>query len=343
MPPAADLDLDALAAYLTARVPGLTAPLQAERFPGGQSNPTWGIDDAAGNRYVLRCKPGPVAKLLPSAHAIEREYRVIRALAGSGVPVPAVFALCEDESVIGRAFYLMQRMDGRIFWDPSLPELPVAERRAIYQAMAQTQAALHALDPATIGLADYGAQGNFFARQIGRWSKQYRAAETERIEAMESLLAWLPTRIPADAPARIVHGDFRIDNLVFHPTEPRVIAVLDWELSTLGDALADFAYHLLPWFTPPGVMRGLAGRDLAALGLPTMDQHVQDYCAASGRSAGIPDLPFYIAYNLFRLAAIAQGIAKRAQEGTASSAKARETGALARPVAELAWRIAQGG
>lgn len=338
-----DLDLAALANHLAPRLPGLQPPLTAERFSGGQSNPTYAIDDAAGRRWVLRSKPGPVARLLPSAHAIEREYRVLDALAGSAVPVPRVLTLCEDESVTGRAFYLMERVEGRIFWDPRLPDVPRDERAAIYAAMARTQAALHAIDPAGIGLADYGAQGNFYARQIGRWSKQYRAAETDRIEAMEALMAWLPTRIPAETPARIVHGDFRIDNLVFHPEEPRVIAVLDWELSTLGDPLADFAYHLLPWFTPPGAMRGLAGCDLAELGIPTMEQHVQSYCTASGRSEGIPDLPFCIAYNLFRLAAIAQGIAQRARQGTASSDKAREAGALARPVAELAWRIAQEG
>ncbi|WP_225444407.1 phosphotransferase family protein [Pseudomarimonas arenosa] len=334
-------DLDALSAWLGQAVTGFAGPITLQKFKGGQSNPTYALD-TPNKRYVLRSKPGPVAKLLPSAHAIEREFRVLDALADSEVPVPKVLALCQDEGVIGRMFYLMERVDGRIFWDAALPELDAAARGPIYAAMNDTIAALHRVVPEQIGLADYGAAGNYFERQIHRWSKQYRASETQTIEAMEQLIEWLPGAMPADEEARIVHGDFRIDNLVFHPSEPRVIAVLDWELSTLGHPLADFAYHCLAWFTPPGIMRGIAGLPIANLGLPSLESYIADYCQKTGRQAGIPDLNFYLAYNLFRLAGIAQGIAKRAEQGTASSAKALETGALARPVAELGWRIAQG-
>lgn len=338
---ASPLDTEALGAWLAIHLDDFSGPVTLSKFKGGQSNPTYALD-TPGQRLVLRSKPAPVAKLLPSAHAVEREYRVLAALAGSEVPVPRVLALCEDESVIGRMFYVMERVEGRIFWNAALPDVEPEERGAIYAAMNRTIAALHRVDPEAVGLADYGAAGNYFARQIGRWTKQYRAAETERIEAMEQLIDWLPTRIPADDATRIVHGDFRIDNLVFHPSEPRVIAVLDWELSTLGHPLADFAYHCLAWFTPPGIMRGLAGLDIDALGIPRLDDYIADYCRATGRENGIPDMPFYLAYNLFRLAGIAQGIAKRAQQGTASSAQAMETGKLARPVAELGWKLAQG-
>ena len=337
-----NVDLAALTAWLEAHIEGFSGPIELQKFKGGQSNPTYALSAASG-QYVLRSKPAPVAQLLPSAHAVEREYRVLHALAGSAVPVPKVYALCQDESIIGRMFYVMQRIDGRIFWDASLPEQTPQERAALYDALNQTVAALHAIDPAAIGLADYGAAGNYFERQIARWTKQYRAAEMDRIEAMEQLIAWLPSRIPADEPARIVHGDPRIDNFIFHPTEPKVIAVLDWELSTLGHPLADFAYNCLAWFTPPKMMRGIAGLDLSALGIPDLASYVRAYGHRTSRSEGIPDMPFYLAYNLFRLAGIAQGVAKRAQQGTASSDKARETGALARPVAELGWRLAQGG
>ncbi|MCK7593205.1 phosphotransferase [Pseudomarimonas salicorniae] len=335
------LDTDALARWLAGMLPGFEGPVRLEKFKGGQSNPTFALESPS-HRLVLRSKPGPVSQLLPSAHAIEREYRVLAALAGTDVPVPRVHALCEDESVLGRMFYIMERVEGRIFWNSALPELDPAERGAIYAAMNRTVSALHRVDPESVGLADYGASGNYFARQIGRWTKQYRAAETGTIEAMERLIEWLPTRIPDDDATRIVHGDFRIDNLVFHPDEPRVIAVLDWELSTLGHPLADFAYHCLAWFTPPGIMRGLAGLDIEALGIPRLSGYIADYCRATGRDGGIPDMPFYLAYNLFRLAGIAQGIARRAEQGTASSAQAVETGKLARPVAELGWKLAQG-
>ena len=337
---ASPFDLDALQRWLEAAVPGFAGPITLEKFKGGQSNPTFALD-TPGGRYVLRSKPGPVAKLLPSAHAVEREYRVLRALADSDVPVPKVYALCEDETVIGRMFYLMERVDGRIFWNAALPELQSGQRADIYRAMNDTIAALHRISPEQIGLADYGAPGNYFERQIGRWSKQYRASETQTIAAMESLIEWLPGAIPKDEETRIVHGDFRIDNLVFHPSEPRVIAVLDWELSTLGHPLADFAYHCLAWFTPPGIMRGIAGLDVDSLGLPSLPSYIADYCRKTGRENGLPHLNFYLAYNLFRLAGIAQGIAKRAELGTASNQKAMETGALARPVAELGWQLAQ--
>lgn len=335
------IDEAALQRWLQRELGGFDAPIALAKFKGGQSNPTYALDSGDA-RYVLRAKPGPVAELLPSAHAVEREYRVLAALAGTAVPVPKVLALCEDESVIGRMFYVMERVEGRIFWDPTLPELAPDGRAAIFDAMCSTLATLHAVDPDAVGLADYGARGNYFERQIGRWTKQYRAAETERIDAMESLIGWLPGQIPASDETRIVHGDFRMDNLVFHPTEPRVIAVLDWELSTLGDPLADFAYHCLAWFTPPGALRGMAGLDLAALGIPALQDYIAAYCARSGRSTGIPNMGFYLAYNLFRLAGIAQGIARRAQLGTASNAQAVETGKLARPIAELGWKLAQG-
>lgn len=337
---AAAPDPRALQSWLEAHLTGFRGPVRLEKFPGGQSNPTYALD-APGHRLVLRCKPGPVARLLPSAHAIEREFRVLAALQGTPVPVPRVLALCEDESVLGRMFYVMERVEGRIFWDAALPDLDPATRAAIYAAIRGTLAALHRIDPGSCGLDGFGAQGNYFERQIARWTRQYRAAETERIEAMERLIEWLPTRLPRAQELRIVHGDFRIDNLVFHPDRPEVVAVLDWELSTLGDPLADFAYHCLAWFMPPGTLRGLAGLDLAALGIPEIEAHVAAYCAETGRSGGIPDLPFYLAYNLFRLAGIAQGIAARARQGTASSARAVEMGRLARPVAELAWKLAQ--
>ena len=342
------LDTEALATWLKHHVPGFAGPISVEQFKGGQSNPTYKITAASGE-YVMRAKPGPVAKLLPSAHAIEREFAVMSALAASDVPVPRMLALCEDESVIGRAFYLMEFMAGRVLWDQSLPGMSPAERGAIYTEMNRVIAALHQVDYAACGLAAYGKPGNYFERQIGRWSKQYLASVTEPIEAMEKLIDWLPANIPDSArdprEVSIVHGDFRLDNLVFHPTEPRVIAVLDWELSTLGHPLADFSYHCMSWhITTSGAARGLGGRDLAALGIPDELSYVQAYCERTGRAdvdAVMRDWNFYLAYNLFRIAAILQGIAKRAQDGTASSDRAREAGAGARPLAETGWAFAQ--
>ncbi len=340
-------DVDALQAYLLATLPGFAGPLTVEQFKGGQSNPTYKLLTPA-RSYVMRTKPGPAAKLLPSAHAVEREFRVMKGLAGSGVPVAQMHVLCEDEAVIGRAFYVMEFMDGRVLWDQSLPGMTAAERGAIYDEMNRVIAALHSVDVAAAGLADYGKPGNYFERQIGRWSKQYLASQTEPIAEMDRLIAWLPAHMPAGArdgtQVAVVHGDFRLDNLVFHKTEPRVIAVLDWELSTLGHPLADFSYHCMAWHSPPGVFRGIGGLDLAGLGIPSEAEYVRRYCERTGRSdaaALAADWNFYLAYNLFRLASITQGIAKRVVDGTAASAQARATGAATRTLAEMAWRFAQ--
>lgn len=340
-------DVGALEAWLAPRIEGFRGPLAVSQFKGGQSNPTY-LLDTPGGRWVMRAKPGPVAKLLPSAHAIEREYRVMQALAGQGIPVARMHLLCEDESVIGRAFYVMDFVDGRVLWDPSLPGMTPPERGAIYDEMNRVIAALHRVDVAAAGLADYGKPGNYFDRQIGRWSKQYRASETERIAAMDALLTWLPAHVPAGArdaaEVAVVHGDFRLDNLIFHPTEPRVLAVLDWELSTLGHPLADFSYHCMAWHIPPGTFRGVGGLDLAALGIPPETEYVRRYCERTGRpdpAAVMADWNFYLAYNLFRIASICQGIAKRVLDGTAASAQARATGASTRPLAEMAWQFAQ--
>ena len=340
-------DLARLETWLAEQLPGFAGPLQAEQFKGGQSNPTYKLI-TPGRAYVMRTKPGPAAKLLPSAHAIDREFRVMSALATTPVPVARMHLLCEDESVIGRAFYVMEFVDGRVLWDQALPGFDGAGRDAIYDEMNRVIAALHNVDVAAAGLADYGKPGNYFERQIGRWSKQYLASITQPIEAMDRLIEWLPAHIPTQArdasQVSVVHGDFRLDNMIFHPTEPRVIAVLDWELSTLGHPLADFSYHCMAWHIPPGTFRGIAGLDHAALGIPSEREYVQRYCVRTGRAdpdALLADWDFFLAYNLFRLAAIAQGIAKRLVEGTAASAQARATGEAARPLAELAWQHAQ--
>ena len=346
------VDIPALERWLVSRIDGFAGPLALSLFKGGQSNPTY-LLETPDRRYVMRAKPGPAAKLLPSAHAIEREYAVMSGLAGTDVPVPRMLALCEDESVIGRAFYVMEHMNGRVLWDQSLPGMSPPVRNAIYDEMNRVIAALHSVDVAARGLADYGRPGNYFERQIGRWTKQYRAsadgagAMSQPIAAMERLIDWLPAHIPPGAREEsrvsVVHGDFRLDNLMFHPTEPRVIAVLDWELSTLGHPLADFSYHCLAWHIAPGQFRGIAGLDHAALGIPSEDEYIDRYCRRVGADAAAmkADWPFYLAYNLFRLAAILQGIAKRAEAGIASSAQAVSAGAGATPLAELAWQFAE--
>jgi aminoglycoside phosphotransferase (APT) family kinase protein len=332
-------DEDALAQYLSSALPGFAGPLEVRQFQGGQSNPTYLLTTPS-RRYVLRSKPGPAAKLLPSAHAIEREFRVMHALGRQGIPVPEMLLLEQDESVIGRAFFVMEHVDGRILWDPTLPDFTPAGRSALYDEMNRVIAALHAVDIDSAGLADYGKAGNYFERQIGRWSKQYRASETERIEAMDRLIEWLPQHLPADDEVSVVHGDFRLDNLIFHPTEPRVIAVLDWELSTLGHPLADFSYHCMSWHIPAGGFRGIGGVDFAALGIPTEAQYMQRYCERTGRQH-IEHWNFYLAYNLFRLAAILQGVYKRAAEGIASSDNATQSGRNARALAEIGWNKAR--
>jgi len=330
------IDAQRLAEWLDAHVAALDGALEIAQFKGGQSNPTYLL--AAGRqRYVLRRKPpGP---LLPSAHAVDREYRVIRALADTGVPVAKAYGLCEDESVIGTAFYVMEYVAGRVFWDPSLPGLEPAARAAVHDEINRVIAVLHRVDPAAVGLDDFGRSGEYIARQVARWSKQYRASETERIEAMDSLIEWLPRNIPSGDETRIVHGDYRIDNVIFHPEQPRILAVLDWELSTLGHPLADFAYHCMVWRIPPGTFRGLGGLDLGGLGIPTEQDYVAAYCRRTGRAGIEPrDWEYYMVYNMFRIAAIVQGVMARALQGNASSAQALETGRAARPLAELAWR-----
>jgi aminoglycoside phosphotransferase (APT) family kinase protein len=332
-----DLPLDRLETWLKRHVEGFRGPLAAERFTGGQSNPTYRLEAASGP-YVLRRKPpGP---LLPSAHAVDREFRVMRALEATPVPVPRVYALCEDDSVIGSAFYVMQFLDGRIFWEQSLPEIEPAERAAMFDSMNAVIAALHSVDYQAVGLGDFGRPGNYMARQIARWSRQYRASETETIAAMDALIDWLPQHLPEEGGAAIVHGDYRMDNLVFHKEEPRVVGVLDWELSTIGDPLADFAYHTMTWRVTPELFRGLAGIDFAAAGIPDEATYAAAYCRRTGRD-GVADWEVYMVYSLFRIAAIVQGIAKRAIEGTAASHEASEHGRLARPFAEQAWALAR--
>lgn len=340
-------DTDALAIWLTTHLDDFQGPLTIEMFKGGQSNPTYKLLTPR-HQYVLRTKPGPVAKLLPSAHAIEREFKVMGALHGTEVPVARMFCLCEDESVIGRAFYVMEYVEGRVLWDQSLPGMSRDERGAIYDEMNRVIAALHSVDYAAHGLSDYGKPGNYFERQIGRWSKQYIASVTETITEMDQLIAWLPHNMPDSARdttmTSIVHGDYRLDNVMFHPTEPRALAVLDWELSTLGHPLADFSYHCMAWHIPAGAFRGIGGVDLQSLGIPSEHEYIQRYCERTGLTtpqALKPDWNFYLAYNLFRIAAILQGIAKRAETGTASSAQAATSGAGARGLAELAWKFAQ--
>jgi len=332
-------DPAALERYLSEHVEGFSGPLAVEQFKGGQSNPTY-LVHARGARYVLRAKPGPAVKLLPSAHAVEREFRVIAALGKTGIPVPKTYCLCEDEAVIGRSFFVMEYVEGRVLWEPALPAMSPAERAAIYDETNRVLALLHKVDYQGAGLADFGRPGNYLARQIARWSRQYRASETEEIDAMDRLIAWLPQNVPAEEASAVVHGDYRLDNLIFHPREPRVLAILDWELSTLGDPLADFAYQCLAWHIPQGQFRGIAGLDLAALGIPDEPHYIASYCARTGRET-IAHWNFYLAYNLFRIAAILQGVMKRALEGIASSEQALEAGRRARPLAELGWRYAE--
>ena len=340
-------DIPALGTYLSQHLEGFQGPLTVQIFKGGQSNPTYKLI-TPGRAYVMRTKPGPVAKLLPSAHAVEREFKVMQGLAGTDVPAPRMHCLCEDESVIGRAFFIMEFVEGRVLWDQSLPGMTKVERAEIYDEMNRVISALHRVPFAERGLADYGKPGNYFERQIGRWSKQYSASITQPIDEMDQLMAWLPAHVPAAAmdPAMvsIVHGDFRLDNLIFHPSQPRILAVLDWELSTLGHPLADLSYHCMGWHIPPGTFRGIGGLDLPSLGIPTEAEYVRRYCERTGLStpeAVLNDWDFYLAYNLFRMAAILQGIAKRIEAGTAASAQAVASAAGARPLAQIAWRFAQ--
>jgi aminoglycoside phosphotransferase (APT) family kinase protein len=329
-------DVAALEGWLAEHVAGFRGPVEVERFAGGQSNPTYRLS-APGGRYVLRKKPE--GELLPSAHAVDREHRVMTALRDTLVPVPLTHGYCADASLIGTPFFVMDCVEGRIFWDPALPELSRAERGALWDDVNRVVAALHRVDPAAVGLTDYGRPGNYFERQIARWTRQYRASETEPIEAMDRLIEWLPGHVPPGDETTIVHGDLRLDNMIVHPSEPRVVALLDWELSTLGHPLADLLYHVMTWRLSADQFRGMAGQHFAALGIPSEADYVAAYCARVGR----PPIEraaweFHLAFSMFRLAAILQGIAKRAEDGTAASAEAVATGRKARPIAEAAWR-----
>ncbi len=326
-------DVAQLEAWMESHVESFRGPLKVQQFRGGQSNPTYLLTASSG-RYVLRRKPP--GKLLKSAHAVDREYRIISALYAADFPVPRPYVLCEDDEIIGTMFFVMEFVDGRIFWDLDLPDCDREERAAIYDSANATIAQLHSYDWEALGLSDYGKPGNYFERQISRWIGQYRASETRTIEAMDALIDWLPENIPADESASIVHGDFRLDNMIVHPTEPRVIAVLDWELSTIGHPLADFTYHLLSWQMPEiGIGSvGLRGKDLPALGIPTEEDYVARYCERTGRQK-IANRSFYTAFNLFRLAAILQGIAGRVRDGTAASAHASQAEQAVGPLAEL--------
>ena len=326
--------VDALQDYLAGRLPGFLGPLEVRQFLGGQSNPTYHLRAASGE-YVLRRKPP--GKLLPSAHAIEREFRVIVALRGTGVPVPEALVLCADPAVVGTPFYVMRYVGGRILPELGLPGLTPTMRRALWDDAVGVLARLHQVDWGAVGLADFGRPGNYYARQLHRWVGQYRASETETIPAMERLIAWLPAHVPADDVTTLVHGDFRLGNTVVHPTEPRILAVLDWELSTLGHPLGDLGYLCTGFRMPPGI-DGFRGLDLAGLGIPMEAEVVERYCRLTGRE-GIPDWEFYVAFALFRLAAICQGIMGRVRDGTASDPDARRREERARPLAEAGWAV----
>ncbi|MBP0441337.1 phosphotransferase family protein [Tianweitania sediminis] len=332
------LDEAKLAAWLGEHVEGYSGPLTIFQFKGGQSNPTYRLD-TPGRSYVLRRKP--FGTLLPSAHAVDREFKVISALGGVGFPVARAYSLCEDDTVIGAAFYVMEMVEGRVFWDARLPQVPREQRRSIFEAEIDTLARLHSFDPEVIGLGDYGRPGNYFERQIARWCKQYRASETEPIAEMDRLLAFLPRSIPPEEGRNsVVHGDYRLDNLIFSADATQVKAVLDWELSTLGDPLADITYFLMNWFMDADGRSGLAGLDLESLGIPSAEELFARYNAATGRE-NPPVLDWYLAYNMFRLAAILQGIAGRVRDGTAASAEAQTMARRVRPLAERALSFAE--
>jgi len=332
-----DIDDARLGAWLATTVPGFSALESVERFAGGQSNPTYRIAYDAGE-LVLRRKP--FGTLLPSAHAIEREYRLLSALHPTGFPVPRPIKQCEDSEVIGAPFYVMDMVAGRTFCNGALPDVSRSERRPLYEAMIDTLARLHRLEPTHLGLEDFGKPGNYFTRQIGRWTRQYRAAQTDDIPEMESLIDWLPRTAPDQTSVAIIHGDYRIDNLIFDSHTPSVIAVLDWELATIGDPLADLTYFAMNWAMAADARAGLAGLDFAAENIPSLQDIVARYCAATDR-ARVPDLHWYFAYNLFRLVGIVQGVKKRLADGNASSAEAESTAARVAPLARAAWMEAR--
>lgn len=331
------VEQQALTAWWTREIGPLSEPLQFEVLAGGQSNPTYCVS-SGGQRWVLRSQP--TGALLASAHAVDREYKVMQALAHTDVPVPQMVALCMDRSVIGRAFYVMSFVEGRVFMDPSLPGMRPEERAAIYAELQRVAAAIHRVDPAAVGLASYGRAENYRARQLQRWTTQYRATQTEPIDAMDRLIDWLERHAPAAASTGLVHGDLRLDNMLFHPTEPRVLAVIDWELSTLGDPEVDFAYHCMAWRLTAQEFRGMREHDLVLLGIPSEQEHLQAWCRLTGREPP-PHWHYLMAFNMFRLAAILQGIRFRAEQGNAASADAQSTGARARLLADAGWRLAQ--
>ena len=333
------IDIASLNEYLQANVDGYNGPLTLKQFKGGQSNPTYLLNASSGE-YVMRRKPS--GKLLKSAHAVDREYRVMSALHSAGFPVPRTYVLCVDESVIGTMFFVMEYVEGRIFWDLDLRDCARDERTAIYDQVNQTLARLHNFDWTSLGIDDFGKPGNYFSRQISRWSGQYAASETSKIPEMDRLIEWLPENIPGDESSSVVHGDFRLDNMVIHPTEPRILAVLDWELSTIGHPLGDFTYHLMAWQIPDfGIgSSGLQGKDLNALGIPGEDEYIAAYCERTGRPEGISNRDFYSAYNFFRIAAILQGIAGRVRDGTAASTYAERAARAVAPLAEMGWGFA---
>jgi len=339
--PALAFDVARLEDYLRAQLPDFQPPLRVHQFKGGQSNPTYLLESPA-RRYVLRRKPP--GKLLPSAHAVDREFRVISALHQQNFPVARPLLYCADASVVGTPFYVMEHVAGHVVWEPHLPDAQPGNRAAIYDAMNATLARLHSFDPAALGLSDFGRGENYVARQVERWSKQYRASETETIEEMERLIAWLPLNLPPPAPVRLVHGDYRLDNIILTPSQPKILAVLDWELSTLGDPLADFAYHLMQWDMPPsetGAGVGtLIGHDLARLGIPDRTAYVNAYVARTGLEMR-EHLPVYLAYNFFRLAAIFQGIVGRVRDGTAASDHGAAMAPLVRPLAGRGFEFAR--
>ena len=337
VPTGADkIDEAKLAEWMTANVAGFEGPVEALKFAGGQSNPTYRLNAKSGS-YVLRRKP--LGVLLPSAHAVDREYKVIAGLHPTGFPVAKPYGLCTDDSVIGSWFYIMDMVEGRTIWDGAMPGSNPAERRAIYEAMIDTLAALHSIDVEVAGLSDFGKPGNYFERQVSRWTKQYRAAETELMPEMERLIEWLPQTLPEQTRTSVVHGDYRIDNLIYDSHEAKIAAVLDWELSTLGDPLADFTYVAMAWVTENGGRSGILDVDRVALGIPELDEMVTRYCAGTGRD-GVPDMNWYFAYNFFRLAGIIQGIKKRVIDGTANSAHAQAMAERVLPLAEAAWGFA---
>jgi aminoglycoside phosphotransferase (APT) family kinase protein len=332
-------DTARLAAWMRLHIAGFSGPIEVHQFAGGQSNPTF-LVQAPDRRYVLRRKPP--GKLLPSAHAVDREFRVLAALKDTAVPVAQVYALCEDPEVIGSAFYVMDYLDGRIFWDALLPEVQAPGRRAIYEEMVRVLAALHSVDYTAVGLGDYGKPGHYVERQVSRWTQQYRASETEKIDGMERLIEWLPQHIPKDEQTAIVHGDFRLDNVIFHPTEPKILAVLDWELSTLGHPLVDLAYYCMRYHLPVAEFRGLGGADAKAHMIPSEAECVANYCQLRGIAPVTPkEWAYYQAFCMFRLAGILQGVLSRALQGNASSATALQAGRRTRPLAEMGWQLVQ--